>query len=229
MASEVSLPPRLFVLEDDVWGPHDTRFDTVAPANIGKAPRCSQCDAPIGMRTWLPPYRAELELYGQDLGDFVAGPGYEVLISERMVEAFRAEGLTGLLGFHPVEVVRVRRKRKGPKPGALPHYFAATACFGRGAIDDVRSRIRRDQAVTCPECRNSGVDSIHGFTLAPGSWQGEDVFRPRGLQGRLLVSERFAQLIQQHQLTNMKLTPTEEFRWDPLRQGPPEAKPTVLT
>ena len=72
------------------------------------------------MRTWLPPYRVELELYGQGLGDFVEGPGQYVLISERVAEAFRAEGLTGLLGFHPVEVVRVRRKRKGPKPVPCP-------------------------------------------------------------------------------------------------------------
>ena len=54
------------------------------------------------------------------LGDFVEGPGDDVLVSERMAEAFRAEGLTGLLGFHPVEVVRVRRKRKGPKPVPCP-------------------------------------------------------------------------------------------------------------
>jgi hypothetical protein len=126
MVSEVPPTPRFFVLEDDVGGPHDTRFDTVEPANIGTAPRCHQCGNSIGMRPWLPPYRVELELYGEGLGDFVEGPGYEVLISERMAEAFRAEELTGLLGFHPVEVVRVRRKRRGLRPAAVPSYFVVT-------------------------------------------------------------------------------------------------------
>ena len=85
----------------------------------------------MGMLTWLPPYHGVLELYGASLGDFVETTGYDFLISERLAEAFRAEGLTGLLGFHPVEVVRVRRRRKGPVPSAVPRYFAVTACFGR--------------------------------------------------------------------------------------------------
>ncbi|HEX5746364.1 MAG TPA: DUF1629 domain-containing protein [Archangium sp.] len=175
------------------------------------------------MLAWLPPYRVNLELYGQGLGDFIAGTGYSVLISERFADAFRAEGLTGLLGFNPVEVVRVKRKRKGPKPGAVPRYFAVTVCFSRAAVDDGRSRVRRLVPVTCPECRDPGRDSIHGFTLEPGTWQGEDVFRPRGLQGCILVSERFVEFVKRHGLTNMKLTPIEEYIWDPLRLGPPAA------
>jgi hypothetical protein len=221
MALDLPPDPRFFVLEADVWGPHDTQFDTVEPDNLGDPPPCPKCGKTIGMLTWLPPYRAELELYGRGLGDFVEGPGNDVLISERMAEAFRAEGLTGLLGFHPVEVVRVRRKRKGPKPDTVPRYFAVTARFGPGAVDDARSRLRRDKPVTCPECRSTGVDTIHGFTLESGTWQGEDVFRPRGLQGDVVVSERFAEFVKRHGFTNMKLTPTEEYVWDPGGKGPP--------
>jgi hypothetical protein len=220
MASDPASNPRFFVLEDGLWGPHDTKFDKAEPVTRGEAPRCPQCGDPIGMRTWLPPYRAVLELYGQGLGDFAEGPGYDVLISERFAEAFRAEGLTGLLGFNPVEVVGVRRKRKGPKPAAVPAYFAVTACFGRGVVDEGRSRLRRPQPVSCPECRDPGVDSIHGFALEPGTWQGEDVFRPRGLQGNIVASERFAEFVKRHGFTNMKLTPTEEYVWDPGGKGP---------
>jgi hypothetical protein len=227
MGSDVSTAPRFFVLKDDMFGPHDTKFYKAEPVNRGSAPRCPQCGEPIGMKVWLPPYRVELELHGQDLGDFVAGPGDDFLISERMAEAFRAEGLTGLLGFHPVDVVRVRRKRKGSKPGTVPRYFAATACHGRGAVDEVRSSIRRSESVTCPECRSAGVDSVHGFTLEPGTWKGEDVFRPRGKQGSILASNRFAEFIQRHGFTNMKLIPTEEYVWDPLHKEPPADNPAA--
>lgn len=221
MASDRPPIPRFFVLKDDMFGRHDTKFRDVKPVNLGEPPPCPRCGEPMGMLTWLPPYRGELELYGEGLGDYVEGHGYDVLISERMAEAFREEGLTGLLGFHPVEVVRVRRKRKGSKPGAVPRYFAVTACFGRGAVDEVHSRLRRTEPITCPECRSAGVDSVHGFTLEPGTWQSEDVFRPRGLRGSILVSERFAQFVQRHGFTNMKLIPTEEYVMDPLRLGPP--------
>ncbi|MFL5345440.1 MAG: imm11 family protein [Hyalangium sp.] len=229
MASEASLASRFFVLEHDLLGPHDTQFRDVKPINLGDAFLCPRCGDAISMLTWMPPYRVELELHGQGFGDFVEGTGYDVLISERMAEAFRAEELTGLLGFHPVEVVRVRRKRKGAKPGAVPRYFAVTACFGRGAVDEERSRLRRAEAVTCPECRNPGRDSIHGFVLEPDTWRGEDVFRPRGLQGRILVSERFAEFVRCHGFTNMKLIPTEEFVWDPLHLGPPATTPEIPT
>lgn len=226
MASEVPPSSRFFVLDDDMFGVHDTRFDKAEPVNRGDAPQCSTCGEAIGMLTWRPPYQVELELHGTDVGDFIKGPGYDVLISERMASAFKAEGLIGLLGFHPAEVVRMRPKRKASKVVPVSRYLAVTACFGRGAVDLARSHLRRNKPLTCPECRSPGVDSIHGFTLEPGTWHGEDVFRPRGLQGRILVSERFAEFVQRHGFTNMKLIPTEEYVWDPLRKGPPAVPST---
>jgi hypothetical protein len=224
-APEVS--PRFYVLQGEMHGRYDTDFLDVEPSNLGTAPHCPKCNDTLGMLTWLPPYRALLELHGKDFGDFIEGPGFEFLISERMAEAFRAEGLSGLLGFHPIEVVGVRPRRKKAQVLSAPRYFVVSACFGHGAVDDAHSHLRRSRPVTCPECRSTGVSSIHGFVLEPGSWRGEDVFRPRGEQGTLVVSERFAQFVQRHGFTNMTLTPTEEYVWDPLNRGPPET--TIVT
>lgn len=215
--------PRFFYLDDDIRGRYDTKFSKAEPVVYKSASRCPQCGGPIGMRTWSPPFRADLELYGEELGDFVDGPGYESLISERFAHAFRAEGLTGLTGFHSVEVLRVRRKRKGQRRVSAPPYFVVSPCLGRAAVDEARSHIRYLESVTCPECRYGGPQTIHGFALEPDSWAGEDIFRPRGLQGLIVVSERFAQFVARHGLTNMRLTPIEEYVWDPLGQGPPES------
>jgi hypothetical protein len=178
------------------------------------------------MRTWLPSYRVELDLYGQRLGDFVTGPGNSFLLSERMAKAFQGEGLTGLSGFNLAEVVRVRRRGKGPKPSAVPPYFVVTPSFSRAAVDVTRSRLRYGESITCEECRSAGLDTVHGFALEPGTWQGEDVFRARGLPGTNIVSERFAQFVARHGLTNMKLLPAEEYTWDPLHLGPSATGPT---
>jgi hypothetical protein len=139
-------------------------------------------------------------------------------MSERLAQAFRDEGLTGLEGFHPVEVVRVRRKRRGPKPSNVPRYFTVRPCLGHAAVDLSRSRIRYGKTPTCEECRCEGIDAIHGFTLEPGTWRGEDIFYPRGLQGVLTVSERFERFVVRHGFTNMRLTPSEEYVWNP--RGP---------
>ena len=229
MASEAALSPRFFVLEDDMFGTHDTKVEKAEPVNRGDPPQCPQCGEHMGMRRWLPPYRGYLEVHGGILGDFVESSGYDFLLSERMAEAFRAEGLTGLLGFHPVEVLRIKRRRKSPQPSDMPRYFAVTACFGRGAVDEARSRLHRTEPITCTECRSAGLDSIHGFTLEPGTWQGEHIFRPRGLRGSILVSERFVEFVQRHHFTNMKWLPTEEYVWDPSRKGPPAESPTAPT
>jgi hypothetical protein len=229
MASDLPPDPRFFALEDDVWGSYDTRFDKAEPVNRGDAPQCPKCGETIGMLRWLPPYRAELELHGELFGDFVEGPGYEVLISECMAEAFRKEGLTGLLGFDPVEVVRVRGRRKKAKALAVPRYVAVTPCLGRGAVDEARSRLRHVEPVTCPECRSGGLDSIHGFALEAGTWKGEDMFRSRGFRGCIVVSERFAEFVKRHGFTNMKLIPTEEYVWDPGHKGPPAVSSAAPT
>ncbi|KFA89717.1 hypothetical protein Q664_33060 [Archangium violaceum Cb vi76] len=65
------------------------------------------------------------------------------------------------------------------------------------------------------------MDGIYGFALEQGSWNGDDVFIPRGLSGTMVASERFADFVARHGFTNMKLIPTEEYTWDPLRRGPP--------
>jgi hypothetical protein len=172
------------------------------------------------MLKWLSPYRVELKLYGQEFGDFIKISA-DLLISERFAEAFRAEGLTGLEGFHPVEVVRVRsRKKKAGKSLSVPRYLVVSAPYGPAAVDLVLNRVWTVNPVTCMECRAAGIHAINGFVVEPGTWGGEDIFRPRGLPGTLVVSERFKSFVERHGWTNMVLTPTEQFIWDPGKRGP---------
>lgn len=222
MASESAAAPRFFVLETGAISSHfDTEADTVEPINLADAPRCPHCGDFIGMLPWLPPYRVELELHGEEPGDYVSLPGYEQIISERFADAFRAEGLTGLEGFHLVEVQRVKCMRKRPrKPLTVPRYYVVWPCYSRAAVDLVLNRVRFSTPPTCPECRSTGIDATHGFVLEPGTWSGEDIFRPRGMQGRIIVSERFKEFADRHGLTNMKITPTEQFVRDPSNLGP---------
>jgi hypothetical protein len=222
MASETATVPRFFVLTEDAHGSHyDSDVETVDPVNLGDAPLCPQCGGAVGMLKWLPPYRVELKLHGQELGDYIKNSAYDLLISERFAEAFRAEGLTGLEGFHPVEVVRVRSRRKRVgKTSTVPRYFVVSARYGRAAVDLVLNRVRTLRTPTCPECRSGGINAINGFVVEPGTWSGEDIFRPRGMPGELVVTERFKAFVERHGLTNVVLTPTEQYVWDPGHLGP---------
>jgi hypothetical protein len=207
---------RFFVLEEGEPGSrYDTEVDTVEPINREDGARCPRCGVGMGMRTWLPPYRCDLVLHGEAWGDFLQGSGDDLLVSERFARAFQDEGLTGLDGFHPVEVRRVRGKRRSSTLSAPPPYLFTKACFGRGALDLTRGRLRFPAPPACPECLSVHLDTLHGFSLEPGTWRGEDIFRPRGLHGWLTVSERFARFVARHGFTNLRLTPSEEYLWDP--------------
>ena len=227
MSADSPTAPRFFVLEEGVVGSrYDVDVDQLEPLNLGDGARCPQCGYPIGMLTWLPPHRVGLVMHGQELGDYMEVAGEDLLLSERFVQAYREEGLTGLEGFHPVEVVRVHREQRGPEPSHIPRYFAATVCFSRVAVDLARSRIRYDQPPSCEECRASGLEATQGFTLETELWRGEDIFQARGLPGIWHVSERFARFVTRHGFTNMRLTPCEEYVWS--LQGPnpvPHTKP----
>jgi hypothetical protein len=214
MASDVpSPPPRFFVLEKLREGHHDTEFDADV-INTGPGMRCPQCGNYVGLLSWEPPYRGELELYGKDYGDLMMGPT-DLLVTERFAEAFKAEGLTGLSGFHPVEITRVRRKRRGPKPGPPPRYLFVNPAYGNPALDRERSRILSKKPPECTWCRNVGTDAIDGLFLEEGTWTGEDVFRPRGMWGVIIVSERFMRFAERQAMSHMTLVPMEKYVWDP--------------
>jgi len=70
--------------------------------------------------------------------------------------------------------------------------------------------------MTCIWCRYTGIDAIDGLVLELETWSGEDVFRPRGLWGRIIVSERFMRLAETHAMSHMALIPIEKYVWDPL-------------
>lgn len=212
--------PVFFVLDhDDFGGPRDTHAERLPGFAVGEAPRCPRCGRVIGMLKWLQPYRVKVEVHGSDgAGDLAMGLGVEFLVSERMADAFRSEGLKGLEGFHPVDVVK---RNPRAKHLGLPTYLLVKATYGRAAVDEARSRLRRPEPLACDECRTPGLDGIYGFQIQPGTWDGLDAFRPRGLPADLVVSDRFADFVRRYGFTNIKLIPTEKYVWDPHRKGPP--------
>ena len=166
------------------------------------------------MLRWLPPYRGTLTLYDQQPGDLAFGPGNGLVVSERLAHAFQQEQLQGIDRFYPIEISRVRGKGGRRSPAPLPPYLYALPPWGSAAVDESCSRIRRDAPISCDFCRGTGVEAIHGFDLEEGSWNGDDLFRPRGLSGTIVASARFEQFVARHSFTNITLTPTRTFVHD---------------
>ena len=204
-----------FVLAVQVGSSHETQFDKMEPVHRGEIADCRTCPAcgrSVGSLPWLPPYRAELKAYGKALGDVAFGTGRNLLVSDRFRNAWEGAHLRGLV-FTPLERLRIRPPRLGKK-GAT-YFHVAPQLFGT-EIDLERSNLEHEEPIKCSKCKYGGLLlSIRGFAINEKSWTGEDMFRPWGLSGDIVVTDRVRQLRDEHSLTNINLTPVEQYFWDP--------------
>lgn len=185
--------------------------------NTGPAPHCPHCGGCIGLLTWLPPYRVELETKGNTYGDVVFGTGHELLVSLRFRDLYEASGLVGVTKFEPVEVVKVKRRRKSLK-GCPPPYFKADVVRSEAALDDKASGSEWEGVPDlCPVCRRprNKVTFLRrkGTMIEAGTWSGEDIFIPRA-SADFLVTPRFKEFCEQHDVKNAVFIPAEQHGVD---------------
>ena len=202
-----------YVLDAFPRGPADTCAEKGKGYNFGDASLCPKCGACIGMLTWLPPFRVVLKLYGTEFGDFAfLGASDEVLVSQRFKEIYEGTGLTGLPAFDPVEILKVKsRRRKRPNP---PAYFRVAVPYSRTAIDLTASEFEWLEPPTCSYCHTANIVRWKRLIVEEGTWTGEDIFRPRGMPGEFVVSERFKDTCDTHHLTNAVFHPAESYGRD---------------
>src|ERR1700736_684521 len=106
---------RFYALEKYPEGDAETCALTGKSFVKGDAPSCPTCGATVGSLTWLPPLRGELELFGREFGDLVFPPGSnDFLVSQKFKDVYYGHCLTGLSGFDPVDVIKVKCRRKMP-------------------------------------------------------------------------------------------------------------------
>lgn len=171
--------------------------------------RCEACGAPVGLRRWKSPLHAEIETWGSRFGDLAFGPGEEFLVSERFVSLWRHDRLTGLHGFEPVEIVKVRHRGKRFRE-LPPKYFSVWAGRSDVAIDQVRSGMQWVSPATplCEVCREGGIKKGWRRIVLEREPK-ENVFVARGL-GSVLADQRFKDFCEEHSLKNCPLVPAEE-------------------
>ena len=106
-----------------------------------------------------------------------------------------------------MEVIEVKsRKRNLPAP---PMYFRVCPNYGQTALDLAASGFEWIEQPTCPVCRTATIVRWKRLVLEEGTWTGEDIFRPRGMSGETMVSQRFKDACEQHAIKNAVFTPAE--------------------
>lgn len=203
---------KFFVLKYTVGSENETAYDSSDDRVLGDAPKCVSCGAWIGLRPWLPPYRATLQVYGRFLGDIAFESGNDLLLSERLLTAWDSRKLGGLSKLSPVEVLGVKPKRfsKQTQP-----YFHFAVPRSETYIDFKKSKIRYSTPISCKVCYAADVDAVKRLVIDESTWTGEHIFEPRGLPAKI-VTERVVRLAEEFDLKNVTTVPVEEYVWNPL-------------
>ena len=179
----------------------------------GPSVQCEKCGEDVGPLMWLPPHRAELELFGERFADIAFSGASDLLVSERFKDLFEVSQLRGFRGFEPVEIVKVKFRKQKQKV-VPPKYFHVSVPRDSARVDDRLSGLEREEQSICSDCGSSGAVKYVRISLLEGSWSGVDVFYARGLPGTILVSERFEQWYRLNSITGGMLIPAEMRSYD---------------
>ncbi|MGQ9855056.1 MAG: imm11 family protein [Candidatus Oleimicrobiaceae bacterium] len=137
-------------------------------------------------------------------------PHDDFLVSERFREIYERHGLTGLRGFDPVRIVKLKRRRRiteQPSP-----YYRVMAVRSQTVVDQEASGIEwSNDWPICPVCREGRfLKRWKRLVIETATWTGEDIFYARGVPGTIFVSERFKDVCETTGVRNAAFIPAEE-------------------
>lgn len=174
------------------------------------APSCNACGGSLGFRTLLPPIMVEFEVCPRGYCDLVYLPHNDFLVSARFKEIYEREGLSGLRGFDPVRIVKLRRRRRVKEEP--PPYYRVMAVRSQTVVDQEASGFEweNDQPI-CPVCRQARfLKRWKKLVLDVETWTGEDIFYALGMAGTIFVSDRFKHVCETTGVRNAAFIPAEE-------------------
>jgi hypothetical protein len=221
-----------FILEPDgmLFGYKWSYAEVVKPKQYGDSTLCPNCLRPVSMRHWLPPHKVKLSSTNPTkLGDFLWGAGFPLMVSDKFKTIYKKHSLSGVAHFSkPVEITNrgsVETKIKhyvdlvddapgnqrggNGKPYSILTFYLVDILWGGAEIDDNLSLVKRKDN-GCDYCHGT-VISIKNAIIKEGSWNGADIFYARGLDGRILVSEKMKKYLELYHLKNYSLVPLEQL------------------
>jgi hypothetical protein len=216
-----------FALEADggFFGVKWAYGEKIDPVILGEVDRCPVCHGIVSSKPWLPPYKTKLSsAKPEKWGGFLWVGGTSLAVSNRFREIYEQEGLKGIDSFiGPIEIVRYGSKKTGDLPIKPPEYFVIRIPWGGANQDDTASSVsfRNPEAIKCNYCRvGVGKRLQTRIIIEIESWNGSDIFRPRGAPVGYMVSERFYEIYKRYQLKGALLIPGSVFGYDSQRYPP---------
>lgn len=177
----------------------------------GDYTRCPLCGRPVSMCKWEEPRKMRLSntRYPDRLSSWLTEP---LVISERFMNGYIQAGLSGILSFSKIDVVKVARRKAAST--APPDYYLAELCYSKTVRVDPQKTIIHGQKYgwSCAVCNPFGTtcDSLEHLVLHTADWDGTDIFRVYAVG--TVCSQKFHDFINANQFTNFNLVPVSEYK-----------------
>ncbi len=199
--------------------PRQTEYAEAYPTlncnyDTSKVVRCPLCNNCVSAGYWMPP--REVVLTKRKVPDFLYcySGNAPFVISERALNVIRNAGLKGITHAEEIELTRFQRKSKTEVE--IPKYFYIELKRSRITVNHEKSVIqygKSSRTHTCPLCRQvpATFDFFRRLAFNVDAYEGYDIFHIYELGDLALVSQRFVDVCQKNNLTNLHITPTEQY------------------
>lgn len=130
---------------------------------------------------------------------FTGAGGSPLLLSERAVEIFRENGITGITGAVPVRTGRERDGAVIPLPEGAPSYVLAEL---DGSVELDLKKMCLKKKKPCAVCGGFDWNRQRLEPLYPekSTWNGRDLCRVAGIPGYIICTNRVVELVKKHKL-----------------------------
>lgn len=162
---------------------------------------CPACGRTVGRWECSGPHFMILEGGGKypDRLPFCGAGESELLLSEKAVEVFLRNGITGIAGQTPVRTGRERDGALMPLPEEAPGYVLAEL---DGTIDLDLGKMGLKKKNRCSVC--GGFDwnrqRLHPLIPDRETWNGRDLCRIASIPGYIVCTDRVVELVNKHKL-----------------------------
>lgn len=166
-----------------------------------KFPLCPICGERIGSLEWQPPF--EVILSTSKLGDLCTD-GLDILVSKRFCDAWDEYELAGLvLDEHQVKVLNDESLIGYYRVLKPPHTFTV--------LNNQESGLVEQESEICNHCHVATREKLERIRVNEKTWSGFDIFRPSGLYGKILVTERVVKMVGECQFSNFHFIHQDEY------------------
>ena len=211
---------QLYIVEYPISNQYAEASPIPVEHDYDKMDYCPECGNRVSGGYWKQP--REVVLNRHKAPDFLYAycDNAPFVVTERVLEAIRSAGLSGLCKAEEIETVHFQRKPKQEK--YLPKYYHIEVARSRITIDHEHSVIKygnRKDGPGCPLCRQvpATYDFFRNLSLKMEAYEGYDIFQTYELCNQLFVSQRFVDMAEACGLTNLRCKKVQQYKsecWD---------------